>query len=130
MSVELEKNHFILELGEVNVIAGQCRSCKRFYFPYKETCDICMKKVEKLYASKGKLHSFTVVYSPAPGFEAPYMVGYIDMDNGLRVFGQIITENGGKPKMDSRVMVVRDPSSLAENENLNFKFMAMDEVTT
>lgn len=128
MSDEMEREHFTSKSGEASLIAGQCNSCKQYYFPYQETCKVCMESIERRNFSEGRLHSFTVIHTPAPGFEPPYTVGYIDLNDDFRVFGQIISESGEKPKIDSKVKVIYDQSSCKENDNLNFKFKSMDEV--
>jgi uncharacterized OB-fold protein len=39
----------------------------------------------------GRLYSSTVIHAAPPGFEAPYAVGYVDIEHGLRVFAHLET---------------------------------------
>lgn len=44
---------------------------------------------EHLTDAGGSLYSFTVVHTGPAQFNPPYAVGYVDMKDGLRLFGQI-----------------------------------------
>ena len=43
-------------------------------------------------SGKGELYSFTVTHVPTPGFEAraPYVIGMIELDEGVRIIANLI----------------------------------------
>ena len=72
--------------------AAECGSCGRVSFPPPKWCPNCFSKDALRPARlshRGRLFEWTTVFSPAPGFEAPYRVGYVDLPEGVRLFGQI-----------------------------------------
>ena len=38
---------------------------------------------------KGILYSFSDIYIGAPGLETPYIIGYIDLPEDIRIFAQL-----------------------------------------
>ena len=52
---------------------------------------------------KGRLYSFTTSYMPSLHFEAPYTVGWVDLEEGVRVFAPIVSDSVEELKMDTEV---------------------------
>lgn len=80
--------------------AAKCRKCETILFPARLICPDCgNRKFDKIKLSgKGKLLTYTIIRTPPEGFEdwAPYAVGIVEMEEGVRVMGQITdcdTEN-------------------------------------
>jgi uncharacterized OB-fold protein len=76
----------------VTLFGGHCRQCEQRFFPEKSICPNCgsEKHVERVdLANVGTLYSYTVVHVAPPGFVTPYLVGFVDLEDGVRVFGQI-----------------------------------------
>lgn len=50
------------------------------------------KKVRELLGMRGKIVSWTQIHSPVVGMEpfTPYISALIELDNGTKVFGQIV----------------------------------------
>ncbi len=73
------------------LIGGKCDSCGQVFFPNAEFCLACGHEnlTETLLSEKGSLHSFTVVHMPASGFPPPFAIGYIDIEQGVRIFSQL-----------------------------------------
>ena len=75
---------------------AQCRACGQKSFPGKEVCPNCgsdqMTPVD--LARRGKLYSFTTIHIAPTGLTTPYTVGYVDLEDGVRVFAQIEGEPG------------------------------------
>jgi uncharacterized OB-fold protein len=72
--------------------ASRCRSCGALTFPFVPACPACDAggPVEEVALSPaGRVFEMTTVRSPAPGFTAPYDVGYVDLPEGVRVFAQL-----------------------------------------
>ena len=73
--------------------AAKCRKCGKISFPARLICPACSNKVfDKINLSgKGKLLTYTIIRTAPEGFEdvAPYAVGIVEMNEGVRVMGQI-----------------------------------------
>src|SRR6266542_1934093 len=71
--------------------ASRCRSCGTTTFPFVPACPACDAGgpvEEQALSPSGRVFEVTTVRSPAPGFTAPYDVGYVDLPEGVRVFAQ------------------------------------------
>jgi len=82
----------IPESGEPPYLtAYRCENCDSIWFPRLPVCPNCwnenLKKVP--ISRKGKLYSYTVMRVAAPPLKAPYVVGFADFPEGLRVCAQI-----------------------------------------
>jgi len=93
---DLKKDLFdqglFMEGTDEPVLRGiECVNCKRVFFPARNRCPECLGSdlSEKPLGKKGSLYSFTTVYIPSKNFSPPYHIGYIEMESGVRVFGQI-----------------------------------------
>lgn len=81
-----------LEMGQVpHLIGNRCAICGQLYFPMKNICSKCLDdQLEEVYFGRhGRLYSYSIIHVPSPGFKAPYAVGYVDLDEGLRLFSLI-----------------------------------------
>jgi len=73
--------------------AVRCLKCQALFFPRRLICPECGNrefKTERL-SGRGTLLTFTVTEVAPQGFEdqIPYAVGIVEMDEGVRVMGQI-----------------------------------------
>ncbi|MEM3396461.1 MAG: Zn-ribbon domain-containing OB-fold protein [Thermoplasmata archaeon] len=96
-----------------NLIGVQCENCKKVYFPPRIVCPDCHRlsigkmKQYKL-SGKGVVHSYTLVYEPADGFEnqVPYIMAIIQLDEGPKITAQIVDCNPEEVKIGSKVEMV------------------------
>jgi len=77
-------------LGELRLQA--CRDCGHTYFPPRPFCPSCAsKKVEVIRASgRGTLHSYVISHLPAPGFEPPYTIAVVKLEEGPKMLTNIV----------------------------------------
>ena len=77
--------------GSGNLVGGRCRSCGAHFFPVREVCSRCLSDdlMKVGLSTKGTLYTFSVVRQSTPAFEVPYMLGYVDFPEGVRIMGQI-----------------------------------------
>lgn len=77
----------------VRLAGGKCSECAAVCFPMATICATCGGDAmqEHLTGTFGNLYSYTVVHTGPRQFNPPYAVGYVDMEDGLRLFGQIET---------------------------------------
>jgi len=76
---------------EARVVGSMCPSCGARYFPLRQVCSRCLTPdLETVPLSDvGTLYTYTVVRQAAPGFEVPYVLGYLDLPEGVRLLGQV-----------------------------------------
>jgi uncharacterized OB-fold protein len=93
-------------LGQGKLMAGKCTNCGKIHLPPRPLCDRCFSQefawVE--VAPQGKLLTYTVIYIAPQQFQdlAPYAVGIIQLENGLKLPGMItgVTEEQLRIDMD------------------------------
>lgn len=87
-----------VENGVPSLAGTRCLSCGAVYFPAAISCrdPVCDAKIvePKRILGRGTLYSFTVqLYRPPPLFAmepwAPYALGLVDLDHGVRVMGMV-----------------------------------------
>ena len=76
---------------EAVLIMSECANCGKRNFPPLRYCPNChAENPEKKEMSRtGTLYSFSRVHIKHKLYPAPYVVGYVDFPEGLRVFGQV-----------------------------------------
>ena len=92
--------------------ANKCPHCGKIFFPPRLICPECKKAglEETKLAEKGKVISYTIIRVPPQQFvdQAPYAVGIVELDDGVKITGQIVDCNfedlavGKKVKMEFR----------------------------
>jgi hypothetical protein len=84
---------FCKHAGQGKMLGGKCRKCGRIQFPPRPLCDNCLSKDFKWVEipSKGKLLTYTIIYVAPAQFQqmAPYAVGIVELEKGLRLPGMI-----------------------------------------
>jgi uncharacterized OB-fold protein len=84
---------FYKNLAQGKLMAGKCMRCGKIHLPPRPLCDNCFSQeftwVE--VSGKGKLLTYTVIHIAPPQFQAlaPYAVGILQLENGLRIPGLI-----------------------------------------
>ena len=79
----------------VALVGGVCSACGAKSFPRLAVCSSCESDVEPVaceLSQEGTLYTFTEVHVGGPGFVRPRVLGYVDLDDGVRVFGQVAAE--------------------------------------
>lgn len=99
---------------ERNIYAYKCKKCGQLHYPYRMVCKNCKENKHNEFApemlpTKGKLLTFTRVYNlPADFAVAKLGLGIVELDNGMRITGQIkIDEPKIGMKVSGKVEVVR-----------------------
>jgi len=92
------------------LVAGRCQKCGGYALGVREFCPHCSAQntlQEDRIGRTGRLYSATVIHQGSSGFKAPYRVGYVDVEGGVRIFAHI--ENGSAgPKIDDAVELTID----------------------
>lgn len=79
--------------GEKPYLLGyKCENenCGKHWFPRLDMCPDCWSNTKQVKLSRtGKLYSYSIIHVGSPGVPTPYVIGYIDMPEDLRVYSII-----------------------------------------
>jgi len=80
-----------------NILANECGSCNRVFFPPKESCPDCRRKSmgkmkEVKLSGKGEVITYTIIHVGQEGFEeqVPYAIAIIKLEEGPQITAQIV----------------------------------------
>jgi uncharacterized OB-fold protein len=93
-----DDHSWAMEDDRIVLLASRCASCAKVVFPARETCDRCWAEMpaERVpLTDQGLLYSFSEVHTAPKDFKVPYLVGYVDFANDVRVFAQLRGESQG-----------------------------------
>ena len=73
------------------LVAGRCKSCDAISFPKAAVCTECLAlDIDTTHLSRdGVLYSFSVVHQAPKGWTVPYVLGYVDLPDDIRVLAHI-----------------------------------------
>jgi uncharacterized OB-fold protein len=95
-------------LSERRFETTRCEDCTLPSFPPKPFCPHCWSRKIGWFAlsGRGRLYSQTVIHAAPAAFrdEAPYRVGLVDLDEGLRIATRVMGEP--PPHIDGAVEIV------------------------
>lgn len=118
------------------LIASRCQNCQHVAFPKMVVCPACSTpdKMEEIELSReGKIDTFSVLHVGAPGFPVPYVVGYVKLPEGPKVFTIIRhdVETYGSPAIGNPVTLILGKIRQEANgdEVMGFQFSLTDERT-
>ncbi len=84
----------------------KCKKCGHLHYPYRMVCKNCGKNEHNEFdpvplPRKGKLLTFTILHNPPSDYEVVTLgLGIVELDNGIRVTGQLRIPN---PKIGMKV---------------------------
>ncbi|MDA0241393.1 MAG: OB-fold domain-containing protein, partial [Proteobacteria bacterium] len=78
------------QAGELRL--QRCDDCAEAYFPPRPFCPKCSSRRVSVFAASGKatLYSYTISHLPAPGFEPPYAIAVVTLEEGPRMMTNIV----------------------------------------
>ena len=84
----------IEEDGSGHLLASRCTGCGAHYFPVREACASChsLDLDTVPISQQGVLYTYSIVRQSTPAFKVPYVLGYVDFPEGVRVMGQIAVD--------------------------------------
>ena len=76
--------------GELRI--QRCNSCETAYFPPRPFCPACSSRDVSVIKASGRatLYSFIINHMPAPGYETPFSVGVVTLEEGPRMMCNIV----------------------------------------
>jgi uncharacterized OB-fold protein len=89
--------------------AAKCKKCGAISFPPRLICPACKGREfgPIILADKGKVITYTIIrVAPQPFVDqSPYAVGIVELDDGVRLTGQIVDCNFEDLKTGARVRI-------------------------
>jgi uncharacterized protein len=90
-------------LSQDKLMAGKCQKCGKIHLPPRPLCDNCYSQefIWVEVSGKGKLLTYTIIHVAPPQFQAlaPYTVGIVQLENGLKLPGMV----SGVPEAELKV---------------------------
>lgn len=82
--------HWRKQEEKYRLMGGFCNSCKKTYFPFRTICSVCGENImKKPLNTKGEIITFTTIHVAPEGFEEPYNIALIKLDDVI-VPGEIV----------------------------------------
>ena len=88
----IEKSWFTHTKDEVVLVGSKCSDCAKVFFPKKKICPECFEgKLRDIPLSKkGRLHTYTQSVMGPTDIQKPYVIGFIDLPEGIKLFAMIV----------------------------------------
>lgn len=102
MEYKLTAKMYAEALTENRLLGLKCSHCGAYTVPPKKVCMECTSEDLEVVelAGKGQIRTFTVIQVPPEGFDAPYIVGMAELDEGPWLMGNIVDIDPAKATMD------------------------------
>ena len=70
----------------------RCRACAKAYFPPRPACPHCGTADTEVFRASGRatLYSYVIHERPAPGFEPPYAIAVVALEEGPRLMTSLV----------------------------------------
>ena len=70
----------------------RCDECEQVYFPPRPFCRDCGSRSVTVFLASGKgtLYSYVINHRPAPGFDGPYAIAVVELEEGPRMMTNIV----------------------------------------
>lgn len=93
------------------LIGGSCAACGFITLGVRDTCPECwargkMKMVP--LGRRGTIYTCTVIHQGPDGYDTPFAVGYVDIEQGVRVFSHL-SQKPTSPKPGMQVRLTAAP---------------------
>lgn len=112
-NAEQDHAHLILAEGAVRreadgtprLVGSACGACGTKVFPPVHVCPECMSEDvhETDLSTEGSLYSWSVVHVAPANWKVPYIAGYVDLADGVRVFAHVTGADAQTLSMDMPV---------------------------
>ena len=109
--IPVRKDLFIEDLDGWRLIGNKCTSCGQSYFPKVATsCLNCGKEnlEDKKFSSHGTLYSYAPSNVPTQHFKPPFVIGYITLEDNVRVASQLVEAKGKPFKIGMQMEMLMD----------------------
>lgn len=84
----------VLEIEDdgVHLIGSRCDGCGALACPPRRVCATCRStRLSRVrLGGSGRLYTYAIVRQAPKEFPTPYVIGYVDLDEGVRVFTRVL----------------------------------------
>lgn len=118
--------------NETHLVASKCNKCGVYFFPKRHICPNCFEEgtlEDKYLSNEASIYTYCVVRAAPVGFDSPYILGYVDLPEGIRIFTMIETDNMDDLKIGARVRLIAGKIRRDENgeDVMGYKFSVIKE---
>jgi uncharacterized protein len=96
-------------LSHDKLMAGKCFKCGKIHLPPRPICDNCYgtEFAWTEIKGKGKLLTYTIIYVAPPQFQAlaPYAVGIVQLESGLKLPGMVSGVSHEQIKVEMELVI-------------------------
>jgi hypothetical protein len=87
-----ETQHFWDGTRRGELCLQRCTDCSASYFPPRPFCPTCGSRAVEIFqaSGRGRLFSYVIHHRPARGFEAPYSIAVVELEEGPRMMTNIV----------------------------------------
>lgn len=87
-----ETRHFWDGARRGELLLQRCDACAKPYFPPRPFCPHCASRSVHVFRASGRatLHSYVIHHRPAPGFEPPYSIAVVELEEGPRMMTNVV----------------------------------------
>ncbi|MCK1675185.1 Zn-ribbon domain-containing OB-fold protein [Bradyrhizobium sp. 150] len=87
-----ETKHFWDGASQGRLVVQQCQQCEHTYFPPRPFCCECGSRdvAPRECSGRARLYSYVISHRAAPGFEAPYSIAVVELEEGPRLMTNIV----------------------------------------
>jgi len=116
-----EENQFTIEqfyrhIRQGRLLGARCRKCGKIHLPPRPLCDECFSERFEWteIPQRGKLLTYTIIDVAPPQFQemTPYVVGIVQLGNGLRIPGMIKNVDHDKIRIGMELTMEFDQSAV------------------
>jgi uncharacterized OB-fold protein len=102
MEYLLTSKKFAEALKEGKFLGLKCRQCGSYTVPPRKVCSECRSEDMEIVelSRRGKVKTFTVIHVAAEGYQAPYIVALVELEEGPWVTTNIINIKPEEATMD------------------------------
>lgn len=111
--------------GSIKLAGGCCADCGELSFPQAQICIKCFSEKINIIAMSdhGTLYSYSIVRVGRTKDKTPYAVGYIDLENGIRLFSHFSDIEA--LKIDLPVCIKVEKAGEVEDGSFLYQFWAV-----
>lgn len=116
-----------IESDRVHLIGSRCAACGGLAFPTRQVCAKCGSTVlsRVRLGGTGRLYTYAIVRQAPKEFPTPYVIGYVDLDEGVRVFTRVIT--GAEQDLRLGMPMTLQAAPLPDGGTVAYAFAPEDE---
>lgn len=114
---EVALGHSVFDGDDTALLGSRCAECRDTRFPVRRLCPNGHGPSEEIaFSGLGTIYEAVLVHLAPSGFDAPFWVGYIDLDEGARLFARIGWDDGAEdfPTHGDRVRMHVEPVAVRD----------------